>query len=60
MVWPENWEEYAEASKNLFLSHPSRTRCVVKYRNCDQKIEVKTTNDLVCLKYKTSQHADLR
>merc|ERR1719215_2177952 len=60
MVYLENWEEFAEASRNLFMQAPLRTRYVVKYRGCDQKMVLKTTNDVVCFKYKTCHHADLK
>ena len=60
MVFLENWDEYQEAATNLFLSHPTRTRCTMKYRHVDEKLEVKVTNDVVCLKFKTKQHTDLR
>ena len=49
----------AEAEK-LYVEHPDYTRYVAKYRHCDGKLELKVTNDRVCLKYVTDQQQDLK
>ena len=56
----EDWDTfYAEAEK-LFLEHPDHTRYVTKYRHVDGKLELKVTNDRVCLKFVTDQQQDLK
>jgi len=60
MVWVDDWETfYAEAEK-LYREHPDHTRYVMKYRHCDGKLELKVTNDQVCLKFLTDQQQDLK
>ena len=49
----------AEAEK-LYVEHPDHTRYVVKYRHVDGKLELKVTNDRVCLKFVTDQQQDLK
>ena len=59
-VLVEDWDTfYAEAEK-LYVEHPDHTRYVAKYRHCDGKLELKVTNDRVCLKYVTDQQQDLK
>merc|ERR1712085_7758 len=60
MVYLDDFEEFQEASKELFASNPLRTRYLMKYRNCDKKVELKVTNDVVCWKFKSGQLADLK
>ena len=60
MTFVESWEAfYAEAEK-LYLEHPDHTRFVTKYRHVDGKVELKVTNDRVCLKFVTDQQQDLK
>uniref|UniRef100_A0A7S2INI4 Signal recognition particle 9 kDa protein n=1 Tax=Haptolina brevifila TaxID=156173 RepID=A0A7S2INI4_9EUKA len=60
MVWIDSWDTfYAEAEK-LYTDHPEHTRYVMKYRHCDGKLELKVTNDRVCLKFLTDQAQDLK
>ena len=49
----------AEAEK-MYTEHPDHTRYVSKYRHCDGKLELKVTNDRVCLKFVTDQQQDLK
>jgi len=42
------------------LLPPAQTRYVTKYRHVDGKLELKVTNDRVCLKFLTDQQQDLK
>eukprot|EP00747_Dinoflagellata_sp_TGD_P183354 gnl/TRDRNA2_/TRDRNA2_38172_c0_seq1.p3 gnl/TRDRNA2_/TRDRNA2_38172_c0~~gnl/TRDRNA2_/TRDRNA2_38172_c0_seq1.p3 ORF type:complete len:107 (+),score=33.49 gnl/TRDRNA2_/TRDRNA2_38172_c0_seq1:94-414(+) len=60
MVYLEDFDEFVEATKSLFVEQPLRTRYLSKYRHVDNKLILKVTNDRVCFKYKTDQIADLK
>eukprot|EP01066_Platyproteum_vivax_P002800 Platyproteum_vivax@DN13502_c0_g1_i1.p1 len=57
MVYFEDWSQFKEAGRQLYINHPLQTRYQVKIRKCDQKAVVKITNDRVTLKYKTDQQS---
>mmetsp|Transcript_28742 Transcript_28742/g.39727 ORF Transcript_28742/g.39727 Transcript_28742/m.39727 type:complete len:115 (+) Transcript_28742:265-609(+) len=59
-MWVESWDVFYQQAEQLFRAEPLRTRFVTKYRHCDGKLEVKVTDDRVCLKYKTDQAQDLK
>mmetsp|Transcript_50422 Transcript_50422/g.148777 ORF Transcript_50422/g.148777 Transcript_50422/m.148777 type:complete len:111 (+) Transcript_50422:49-381(+) len=60
MVFLEDFEEFEDAAKSLFLTSPLRTRYLIKYRHVDGKVILKVTNDRVCLKHRSDQISDLR
>merc|ERR1711953_927971 len=60
MVYLDDFEEFSAAARELFAEHPLRTRYLMKYRHKDAKAILKVTNDIVTLKYRTTQLADLK
>merc|ERR1719329_592482 len=60
MVYLEDFDEFQEAAKNLFVTSPLRTRFLSTYRHCDSKVVLKVTNDRVCLKYRSNQANDVK
>jgi signal recognition particle subunit SRP9 len=40
-----NWDEFLQASKELYRANPAATRCLTKYRHCDGKLVLKVTDD---------------
>ena len=60
MTYIDNWEDFAKAAEQLFLSNPSKSRFTTKYRRCDGNLVLKMTDDKVCLKYRTDQAQDVK
>lgn len=60
MGWIESLDTFVVEAEKLFVEHPDHTRYVQKYRHCDGKLELKVTNDRVCLKFITDQQQDLK
>jgi len=56
----ESWDEFFQQVEALFRAEPLRTRMVTKYRHCDGKLEIKVTDDKVCLQFRTEQAQDLK
>jgi signal recognition particle subunit SRP9 len=59
-MYIENIDSFLQQAEELYLANPLLARYVVKYRHCDGKLIVKVTDDVTCLKYKTTQQADLK
>ena len=51
---------FLAASSDFRLFPTLQTRYVTKYRHVDGKLELKVTNDRVCLKFLTDQQQDLK
>mmetsp|Transcript_11331 Transcript_11331/g.26096 ORF Transcript_11331/g.26096 Transcript_11331/m.26096 type:complete len:108 (+) Transcript_11331:88-411(+) len=60
MVYYQDFDEFRTRAKDLFMKAPLRTRYLAKYRNCDQKMVLKVTDDRVCLKFRTGQASDIK
>ena len=60
MTWIDSVETFCAEAEKLYVEHPDHTRFVSKYRHCDGKLELKVTNDRVCLKFATDQQQDLK
>lgn len=60
MVLIEAWDSFQEQAQALYKAHPLRTRFVVKYRHSDAALSVRVTDDDRCIKFVTSEAADLR
>ena len=60
MPYIDNLDTFVAEAEKLYVEHPDHTRYVAKYRHCDGKLELKVTNDRVCLKYVTDQQQDLK
>mmetsp|Transcript_30648 Transcript_30648/g.66906 ORF Transcript_30648/g.66906 Transcript_30648/m.66906 type:complete len:108 (-) Transcript_30648:335-658(-) len=56
----ESWDEFFQQVEALFRAEPLRTRMMTKYRHCDGKLEIKVTDDKVCLQFRTEQAQDLK
>ncbi|KAH3846542.1 signal recognition particle 9 kDa protein-like [Dreissena polymorpha] len=60
MTFLTSWEEFAKAAERLYTNDPMKCRFVTKYRHCDGKLEVKITDDSVCLQYRTEMAQDVK
>ncbi|KAG1685710.1 Poly(U)-specific endoribonuclease-B [Nymphon striatum] len=47
MTYITSWEEFAKAAERLYIADPMKVRFTMKYRNCDEKVVVKVTDDQV-------------
>ncbi|KAH7107859.1 signal recognition particle, SRP9/SRP14 subunit [Auriculariales sp. MPI-PUGE-AT-0066] len=64
MVYLSNWQEYQDAAEALYAASPNKARYVVKWKVSKQadaaaggargQLVLKITDDVTCLKYKTS------
>jgi len=64
-MYIDSWDEFEGRAQEMFESAAAegksdRVRYTVKYRHCDGKVVLKATDDVVCLKYRTDQVADLK
>ena len=60
MPYIDSLETFVAEAEKLYVEHPEHTRYVTKYRHVDGKLELKVTNDRVCLKFETDQQHDLK
>lgn len=60
MTFITSWEEFSKAAERLYLADPMKVRFIVKYRHCDGKVQVKITDDQVCLQYLTEHSQDVK
>ncbi|CAN8000524.1 unnamed protein product [Ixodes hexagonus] len=66
MTFITSWEEFSKAAERLYLADPMKAsgklpvRFIVKYRHCDGKVQVKITDDQVCLQYLTEHSQDVK
>ena len=60
MPYIDSLETFVAEAEKLYVEHPEHTRYVAKYRHVDGKLELKVTNDRVCLKFETDQQHDLK
>ncbi|XP_033734190.1 signal recognition particle 9 kDa protein-like [Argopecten irradians] len=60
MTFMTSWEEFSKAAERLYLNDPSKCRYTIKYRHCDGKVNVKVTDDTVCLQYRTEHAQDVK
>lgn len=54
------WDAFMAAAKKIYLGDPFKTRYTVKYRHHESKLVLKVTDDVVVIKYKTDQAADVK
>ena len=59
MVQYDDFDEFLFLARQLFRDTPDRTRFVTKYRHASNRLEVKVTDDKVCLKYVATTADDL-
>ncbi|XP_064600490.1 signal recognition particle 9 kDa protein-like [Liolophura sinensis] len=60
MTYLTSWEEFARAAERLYLADPMKCRLVMKYRHGEGQLNVKITDDQVCLQYRTEHAQDVK
>eukprot|EP00041_Stephanoeca_diplocostata_P007400 m.105248 g.105248 ORF g.105248 m.105248 type:complete len:83 (-) comp16859_c0_seq1:471-719(-) len=56
----ENWDDFSRQAEALMKQDPERTRYVTKYRPTTPKVELKVTDDKVCLQFVTDEQQILK
>eukprot|EP00035_Acanthoeca_spectabilis_P021833 m.440482 g.440482 ORF g.440482 m.440482 type:complete len:80 (+) comp18525_c0_seq1:248-487(+) len=56
----EDWDSFAKQAEALVLAEPVRTRVTTKHRPTEASVEMKVTDDRVCLKYVGDSVTDLK
>lgn len=54
------WEDFEKAAERLYLQDPLKARYVLKYHHAAGQLEMKMTDDVVCLQYKTDAAQDVK
>ncbi|XP_052106198.1 signal recognition particle 9 kDa protein-like [Mytilus californianus] len=60
MPYITSWDDFSKAAERLYLKDPSKCRFVTKYRHSDGKLNVKITDDSVCIQYRTEHAQDVK
>ncbi|XP_062502438.1 signal recognition particle 9 kDa protein-like [Corticium candelabrum] len=60
MPYIPSWDEFVRAAEEIYQANPYKARYVVKYRHCQSKLELKVTDDIQCVKYRTDQAQDIK
>mmetsp|Transcript_6211 Transcript_6211/g.16010 ORF Transcript_6211/g.16010 Transcript_6211/m.16010 type:complete len:80 (+) Transcript_6211:666-905(+) len=55
-----DWDSFSRQAEALVVAEPVRTRVTTKYRPSEPKIELKVTDDRVCLKYVATSVTELK
>jgi len=60
MTFLDNWEEFEKAAERLYLQDPMKVRYSTKYDHSAGCLEMKMTDDAVCLQFKSDAAADVK
>jgi len=60
MTFLESWEEFEQAAERLYLQDPIKCRFTQKYNHSAGCLEMKMTDNAVCLQYKTDAAQDVK
>lgn len=60
MVYVDSFAEFHEGALRIFAANPGGTRYTIKYRHTEEKLVLKVTDDVACLKFKTDQQQDAK
>ncbi|CAL5225197.1 g7980 [Coccomyxa viridis] len=56
----QDWNSFYEQAEALYRNDPLKTRYVLKYIHKSGKLQLKVTDDRVCLQYQTDQQSDVK
>lgn len=54
------WEDFEKAAERLYLQDPIKARYTLKYDHVRGSLEMKMTDDIVCLLYKSNAAQDVK
>jgi len=60
MTFLNSWEDFEMAAERLYLQDPMKVRYSMKYNHSKGALEMKMTDDIVCLQYKTDAAQDMK
>jgi len=60
MTFLTSFEDFEKAAERLYLQDPMKCRFVSKYNHSDGFLELKMTDDVVCLQFKTESAQDVK
>ncbi|KAE8749500.1 hypothetical protein FOCC_FOCC003766 [Frankliniella occidentalis] len=60
MTYLKSWEEFERAAERLYLQDPMKSRFTMKYVHSKQIVNLKMTDDVVCLQFKTDLLQDIK
>lgn len=60
MTFLTNWEDFEKAAERLYLQDPMKARYVIQYDHNAGNLNMKMTDDVVCLQFKTDAAQDVR
>jgi len=55
-----NWDDFEKAAERLYLQEPSKARYSLKYHHSKELLEMKMTDNVVCLQYRTDAQQDVK
>lgn len=56
----QDWNSFYEQAESLYRKDPLKTRYILKYIHKSGKLQLKVTDDRVCLQYQTDQQSDVK
>ncbi|XP_077298884.1 signal recognition particle 9 [Arctopsyche grandis] len=60
MTFINSWHEFEKSAERMCLENPSKVRYSMKYNHSKGLVELKVTDNVKCLQYRTELHQDLR
>lgn len=60
MTFLESWEDFEAAAERLYLQDPMKCRFSHKYNHSAGGLEMKMTDNTVCLQFKTDAAQDMK
>ncbi|CAH0381056.1 unnamed protein product [Bemisia tabaci] len=60
MVYTKTWDEFEKTASSLYLRNPMKIRYVMKYNHNEQCLDLRITDNVVCVQYKTQIMQDIK
>ncbi|XP_055325100.1 signal recognition particle 9 kDa protein [Sitodiplosis mosellana] len=60
MVYVKDWEDFEIAAESMFMQNPGNCRFTLKYIHSKGLIQLKFTDNVKCIQYKTEIMPDLK
>jgi len=60
MTYLTSWEDFEKNAERLYLQDPMKTRYVIDYDHAKGELNMKFTDDVICIQYKTDAAQDVR
>jgi len=60
MTYLDSWEEFEQAAERLYLQDPKKCRFTHQYNHAAGKLQMKMTDNHMCLQFKTGEAEDMK